>query len=208
MAAVNRRERRNTMAKYNAGDGFIIKVTGYIDKYRMYKMTGGCLMGEDYLDGLKKARETLIERGKQEAYEEGMNTAWNLAKRIVGCHERGLNEERRNEAFGRCEAWDVLNLYTAYDAKSCLDDYDAEQREKYRIHEGDVVKILEQTGVVLAIDNEVASVYVLTDEYAKVQELSVNTLEKVGQSIDVRGVLERAYIIEKGTELKDVMDSV
>ena len=47
---------------------------------------------------------------------------WEIARRIVGCREHGLEETKRREIFSRDDAFDVFNLFTEHEAKDF--DYD------------------------------------------------------------------------------------
>ena len=62
---------------------------------------------------------------------------WELARRIVGCCEHGLEETKRREIFSRDDAFDVFNLFTEHEAKARIEAWEAEKEIKV----GDVVRV-------------------------------------------------------------------
>ena len=191
------------MSKYKAGDGFIIRIKSHKENFHLYEMEQGFMFSEECLDGLKKAGVTLIEKEKKKAYEAGMLDAWICAKKIVGTiNEGGLPMNVIEKEFGVLTYEEVFFKHTPMAAKKIIEEYEAQMN---KVKAGDAVDVLEQTGVVLAIDGEIASVYVITDEYAKVQEFPVCKLKRLGYSIDVRKVLTGACVAES---MKKVNGSV
>lgn len=195
------------MSKYSEQDVFLVEIENVYNG-KSYILKDGSIIHESILDKYVHLDERELEHhlsseAKKKAHEKGMWDAWNIARRIYGEEDKGgLPMTVITDVFGVEHLYDVLFDYTPDDAMKIIAEYDAEMN---KVKEGDVVEILEQTGVVLAIDDEVASVYVLTDKYAKVQEVSLHKLKKVGYSIDVRKVLTGACCAES---MKEVNGSV
>lgn len=167
------------MSKYTVHDKFIIEIEECIKGYGndptepdifnlpvLHRIKGfNTLVFDEYgLDKLEKYEEekyrpSELEIFKQEAFEAGMNEAWDIAKRIVGCHEKGFEETKRNAVFDRCDAYDVFNLFKAKEAKEKIEAW---EKGDYKIRVGDVVETYDNSGVVLYLCSEDAF-YVLTD---------------------------------------------
>lgn len=139
--------------------------------------------------------------GFENGFKEGMSEAWQIARKIfLEEKEGGINKKALQVIFERVWYSDILRDYSAEDAKRMIEEY----QEKCNIKEGDIVEIIGQEAVVLAIDKDIASLYVLTDANAKVQEVKLDKLKKTGCSIDVAITLVGACFkakaaIEKGS---------
>ena len=185
------------MSKYKKGDRFLVEVEKTIDDYGYkFKEMNASIFTETLLDRLPKLAD--IEEEKQAAFKEGMETAWDVAKKMyLPKKYGGLELEELMDIFNEDTFVDDLEgifiHFSAAEAKEMIERYEA----KKKIHEGDIVEILEQKAVVLAIDNGIESVYVLTDPDAKVQEVPVHKLKKEEYFVDVRRSLLSAYEIAK-----------
>ena len=186
------------MSKYNVGDAFAIEIKE-IHKDELYKDANGNYYTEQCLDGFERIKEIHDfeepEEMKKKAFKEGMNAAWDIASRIVEDPSNGgLSVKETEKLFGVERMVSVFRYYTPTQAMKIIEEYEAVKD----IREGDVVEILEANAVVLAVDllNEIATVYVLDDEHAKVQEVPLHQLKKTGNSIDVLHVLSRACVKE------------
>lgn len=156
---------------YKVGDKFLIQIAEGIKGYGnnpeapdplnlpvLYRIKGfNALVFDKFgLDKLEKVEEekyppSELERFRQEAFNAGMNEAWDIAKRIVGCHEKGFEESKRNAVFCRCDAYDVFNLFKAKEAKEKIEAW---EKENNTINVGDVVKTDDCSGVVLDFCSE------------------------------------------------------
>lgn len=210
LAAVKRKERRSVMGKYKSGDVFVFEIEKD-ERNGLYKVSGSnAYVPEVVLGVMERYCKENSEVGsilsvKEKAYKAGMDDAWEIAKKLVCPNIKGgMSPQVREKLFKDYSLWRIMNGYTAKDAGEIVKAYE----ELLKLKEGDIVEILNNIGVILDIENDIARVYVLTDADAKIQEVELYKLKSVGCSIDARGVLGRAYIIEKGTELKDVKGSV
>lgn len=185
------------MSKYNVGDKFIFEISEVRDIGLYGIKDTGEFIEEYILDILPKYDNfydaLAWEEAKQKAYEDGMNAAWDVARKIMNsCNEGGLSMKEICDIFHGTFVGSVFKRFSAKEAKDMIERYEAENK----IQEGDVVEILDQQAVVLAIDKGIASVYVIDNDDGKVQELMLHQLKKVGHSIDVRKTLARACVKE------------
>ena len=143
---------------YNKGDKFIFEIsdahTSLLENENYYsiKQAPYISFSEITLNKFEKIKEekyrpSELEKIQQEAFEKGMEEAWDIAKRIVGCHEKGFEETKRNAVFDRCDAYDVFNLFKAKEAKEKIEAW-----EKESFNVGDVVEKDGVRGIVLEFD--------------------------------------------------------
>ena len=112
--------------------------------------------------------------------------AWELARRIVGCSEHGLEETKRREIFSRDDAFDVFNLFSAKEAKAKIEAWEAEKEIKV----GDVVKVGCYTGLVVSDDNMDDSYDILFSD-GGTSKINIKDLKKTGRHIDIEIVLKQ-----------------
>ena len=195
------------MSKYNVGDKFVFEIKGYNGE-NLYLDGEGNYYTEQYLDRCEKIKDSFsvleYEKVRQAIVEEGIEEAWNLAKAITlsGC-EGGMQDEDIDEIFGNTAYYSDIFSLSFHEAKEKIEAW----KRKQEIHEGDVVEILGAAAVVLAIDNEIATMYMLDDEYAKLQEVPLHQLKKTGSSIDVMKVLSKALIHAEAHRLREAKGS-
>ena len=113
--------------------------------------------------------------------------AWELARRIVGCREHGLEETKRREIFSRDDAFDVFNLFSAKEAKAKIEAWEAEKEIKV----GDVVDICGDKGIVTSFGTGGDMIHVLyldgiVNSYRKGKDI-----KKTGRHIDIEGILKQ-----------------
>lgn len=113
--------------------------------------------------------------------------AWELARRIVGCREHGLEETKRREIFSRDDAFDVFNLFSAKEAKVKIEAWEAEKEIKV----GDVVDICGDKGIVTSFGTDGDAIHVLyldgiVNSYRKGKDI-----KKTGRHIDIEGILNQ-----------------
>ena len=113
--------------------------------------------------------------------------AWELARRIVGCHEHGLEETKRREIFSRDDAFDVFNLFSAKEAKAKIEAWEAEKEIKV----GDVVDICGDKGIVTSFGTDGDAIHVLyldgiVNSYRKGKDI-----KKTGHHINIGGILKQ-----------------
>lgn len=126
-----------------------------------------------------------------EAYNKGLNDAWELARKIVlDVSKGGIPERDMRSMFG--EKWtvsDVLKNYTPQEALAKLEAYEKEQNE---IKVGDVVRLKgsDKEYVVTTIDEDRCS-----EIYCGVSKdgrwfVQCN-VKKTGKHIDIQSVLQQ-----------------
>lgn len=100
----------------------------------------GAFQDEAYEEGRKAGIEEAIKWSKgneEDAYEAGLNDAWNLAKKLYSPLSQGvLSAEEIRSAFG-CEYLEVIHKYSAKEALDKLKAYEKAQRT---FHVGDVIE--------------------------------------------------------------------
>ena len=183
--------------KYNKGDKFIFEILdGHtdvvgIENYYQIKEVPYISLTESALDKLKKVEEekyrsSELEKFKQEAFDAGMKEAWDIAKRIVGCHEKGFEESKRNAVFCRCDAYDVFNLFKAKEAKEKIEAWEKE-KASFKIHVGDVVEKDGVRAIVLDFDGEYVSVWT---ENGCTEGWTIEKVTKIDAHCDLKPILE------------------
>lgn len=119
--------------------------------------------------------------------------AWELARRIVGCSEHGLEETKRREIFSRDDAFDVFNLFSAKEAKAKIEACEAEKEIKV----GDIVrpkttKEREYMVTYISESRKLAGVCLQTGEVIpEAFEVSADSVVKTGRHIDIEGILKQ-----------------
>lgn len=119
--------------------------------------------------------------------------AWELARRIVGCREHGLEETKRREIFSRDDAFDVFNLFSAKEAKAKIEAWEAEKEIKV----GDIVrpkttKEREYMVTYISESRKLAGVCLQTGEVIpEAFEVSADSVVKTGRHIDIEGILKQ-----------------
>lgn len=127
------------------------------------------------------------EQDIQEVPDMTAEEAWELARRIVGCREHGLEETKRREIFSRDDAFDVFNLFSAKEAKAKIEAWEAEKEIKV----GDVVDICGDKGIVTSFGTDGDAIHVLyldgiVNSYRKGKDI-----KKTGHHINIGGILKQ-----------------
>ena len=112
--------------------------------------------------------------------------AWEIARRIVGCREHGLEETKRREIFSRDDAFDVFNLFSVHEAKAKIEAWEAEKEIKV----GDVVIRCGESCIVTNESRDDGFYDVLfkdgtTGAYQR------SSLKKTGRHVDIEGILKQ-----------------
>lgn len=147
--------------------------------------------------GLSKMKQALssanIAVGQEEAYNRGLQDAWELAKKIVlDVSKGGIPERDMRSMFG--EKWtvsDILKNYTPQEAFTKLEGYEE------KIEVGDVVERM----------NDGAKFLIITEEYDSseydfgvivLQDMTIDRItgsgkhfKKTGKHIDIQSVLQQ-----------------
>lgn len=192
------------MSQYNVGDEFVIRIKS-IPEPGLYQLSEKLYMNESSLDELRRRGTFSIAEIKEDAYEQGLNDAWEIAKKLTyPTEEGGIGVDTRCGLFGDSSILRVMYRFSFGEIKGIIDKYE----ERKKIKEGDIIEILEQKAVVLAIDGELASVYVVDNDDGKVQEVELHRLKKVGPSIDVKETLLNECVAATCRHEKELRESV
>ena len=119
--------------------------------------------------------------------------AWELARRIVGCREHGLEETKRREIFSRDDAFDVFNLFSVKEAKAKIEAWESENEIKV----GDVVRSKhyesrEYLVTYISKNRIMAGVCLQTGEVIpEKSEVSTNSMVKTGRHINIDEILKQ-----------------
>lgn len=147
--------------------------------------------GELQDEAYAKGREDGFNDGKETGYFEGVNMAWDLARRLFlsACDgvENALSDRDLNEIF---ETRDVAYIVNRYVPDEIASRIEAWEKAKEEIKVGDVVEeVSGGTYLVVKIDD---------DEWCRVltqrgdgRTLFKKNLTKTGRSIDIQSILEQ-----------------
>ena len=164
-----------------------------------YKVGDEVLVKARIINGSRRFFGVEIEYNRFDVCEDNVvpvpdmtaEEAWELARRIVGCREHGLEETKRREIFSRDDAFDVFNLFSAKEDKSKIEAWEAEKEIKV----GDVVIETsdagnEYIGVVTQITSAQNSVCIVYADGSTNITLA-KKLKKTGRHIDVEWLLKQ-----------------
>lgn len=171
------------MSKYNVGDKFIIRIikddTMEIDTNSYYITNDGRLLEESELDKLQKYEEEKISYS--EAYNKGLNDAWELARKIDL-----FDGKERIKIFGYLTSEYIKEHYTVQEALAKLEAYEKEQNE---IKVGDVIICYDKEGVVTKVDDNYFNIIYEDGSSDKISQIICK--EKTGKHIDIQSLLEQ-----------------
>lgn len=175
--------------KYKIGDEVLVKCRiNYVDNdvSLPYKVSrAGCISGF--------SKPLYILAGDDDIETMTAEEAWEIARRIVGCREHGLEETKRREIFSRDDAFDVFNLFSAKEAKAKIEAWEAEKDIKV----GDIVrpkttKEREYMVTYISESRKLAGVCLQTGEVIpEAFEVSADSVVKTGRHIDIEGILKQ-----------------
>lgn len=186
------------MGKYHKGDKFIIEIQEVINSENgtLYRSNFKTLVFDDYgLDSLHQAitpaEDGLVDKAEvAEAYNKGLQDAWELARKIVlDVSKGGIPERNMRSMFG--EKWtvsDILKNYTPQEVLAKLEAYEKEQNE---IKVGDVVSNDGLKSVVVrVVEDKIYTVTSIgtTPSYAFDD---IKKLKKTGKHIDIQNILQQ-----------------
>lgn len=153
-----------------------------------------CEMAMMYLDSLKDK-----EAADKEAYNKGLNDAWELAKKLWLPSNRGGLPYYEVKKIFECDYYTIAENYTPQEAIAKLEAYEKEQNE---IKVGDVVEATDLfgdvfKGIVLdfkdGAENEVFVLY----ENGCVDVWEIADCKKTGKHIHIQTLLDE---LKEGTE--------
>lgn len=128
--------------------------------------------------------------GKPKTYEDGLNDAWVLAKKIM----YQLKSYELKKIFGTDNEASILSdAYTPQEALAKIEAYEKSQQ----IQVGDVVRFKDSKTEVLitSVKDELNGIHIQTDEYGKFGDVHScicrKDVEKTGKHIDIEHLLEQ-----------------
>lgn len=169
------------MSKYKVGDKVLIEA----------EIKENARAGAYKIDMLLGIRNLWINendiQGKAKTYEEGLNDAWELAKKITLNAEDDFSCDQVEEIFGR-DSFCVLGELTPQEALAKIEAYE----ESKAIKVGDVVYADDEPGsfgvVTWKYNN---GIYVMWDDGSCGDETNIEELHKTGRHIDIEHLLEQ-----------------
>ncbi len=125
---------------------------------------------------------------QDEAYQQGMDNAWEIAKKLyLSKKNGGLSGVELEEIFGQITTGEIFLRHTPQEVESKIEAWEKSRQE---IKVGDVV--IDTKGDVFVVLRKLDTyVYALLDSEGKHKYLDVKYLTKTGRTIDIESVLEQ-----------------
>ena len=133
------------------------------------------------------ALEDIIENEIEEAYNKGLNDAWELAKKIVLPDKDGgmkISEIKNVFKINHVDVNDILRNFTPQEALAKLEAYEKEQAE---IKVGDVVEVNGCKFLVTTVAND----HINLIDSKGITTWTTSTCKKTGKHIDIQPILEQ-----------------
>lgn len=209
-----RKERLFLMSKFKVGDKFIVEIGECYDRClpfgddntpnELYRIKGfnSLVFDDNGLDKLQKYEEEVIaakfyEKGREEAqipyseaYNQGLQDAWELAKGVVLKVSRGgFDEKKIIDIFGSIDYAEIFNS-NPQEALAKIEDYEQE------IKVGDVVMYFNTDTEFLVIDKDDTSssydFWVINLETFKLDRImnKPEYFKKTGKHIDIQQIFD------------------
>lgn len=135
----------------------------------------------------------VVEDVREEAYNRGLQDAWELANRLFGysCDTKLTNEDLK-KIFGSACEMDILRNFTPQEALAKLEAYEKEQNE---IKVGDVVNIFpraggEYTGAVIMVKKDMC-IDVIYSDGITARNVPPELYNKTDKHIDIQNILQQ-----------------
>ena len=157
----------------------------YRDNIKAILETNFIGLSEEYLEGVCAK---ICEIQSDKTYEDGLNDAWECARKIVLSSTRGgMPLSVIDEIFDCCNnELNVLANYSASEAIAKIKEYEEQENE---IHVGDEVRHFNSLGVVVKANNYSICVLTIDRNYITVDKMN---LEKTGRYFpQIEEVLEQ-----------------
>jgi RNA-binding protein YlmH len=132
-------------------------------------------------EALCHARNVVMNsKGNEEAYNKGLEDAWELARKIYE-----MKSKEFDKVFRDVHYVDVFYHFTPQEALAKLEAYEKGQNE---IKVGDVVEQNEQKFVIIFVNNEFVNGI---DENGRFSHISIENCEKTGKHIDLTDIFKQ-----------------
>lgn len=122
-----------------------------------------------------------------EAYNKGLNDAWELAKKLWH------NDARTNDDIYGIEYFiDIANEYTPQEALAKFEAYEKEQEKvRQKIMVGDIVTLEDGTKGVVMDEDGVDNVVIFTENGCIEAWMNKKYITKTGKHIDIQSILQQ-----------------
>lgn len=153
-----------------------------------------CEMAMLYLDSLKDKETT-----DKEAYNKGLNDAWELVRKLTvyNYREGGYDSEEIHRIYGTGNLFQIFKNYTLQEVLAKLETYEKKQAMFTR---GDVVEFIATNDMGIYIGQWISGKHsVVFDDCDVPQEVKTEEIRKTGKHIDIQKILD---------ELKEGNDDV
>lgn len=186
-------EKIEKISKYQKGDKFVVEIkkSGY--PYSAVSESRNC--SEEFLDSLDRLDSTYINEHfgalQDEAYNQGLNDAWELAKQILYGVDKQLIEifdvNVEPVFFNLTHKREIINNHTPQEVKAMTDEW----RESQKIHVGDeiIYSDVEKTIIVSFISEQLIHGIDRTGEV--ISTPNNGKWKKTGKHIDIQQILEQ-----------------
>ena len=174
---------------------YIIEIAEEYEEYFKGVLICGIADGKFAVDVI--AREDLEELNsdyinenfgelQDEAYQAGMDKAWEIARRIrLNCEDGGIDGDGLRKMFGTANTYTIIKDNTASEAIAKLKAY--EDKHSDRIEVGDEVKAPRGKAIVTAVKNDFVH-YFYSD--GDIGCLELDDVTKTGKHYDIASILE------------------
>lgn len=179
------------MSKNQKGDKFVIEIeeTG---EHNNYRILGYIWASTDELDKLERLDSDYINEHygelQEEAYQEGLKAAWELATRISSSSEKGgIPIEICRELFDTSNAAKILRENTYQEALEKIEAYEKLGAFK----RGDIVEFVDTDELAMYIGKYADGTHaVVFNDCNLPQKVSTDEIRKTDKHIDIQSVLE------------------
>lgn len=173
------------MSNYKIGDKLVLEITG--DGERMSVTNLNICIPNEELDKLDRLDSDYVNEHygmlQDEAYEQGLECAWEMAKKIcVSPENGGIECDDIYKLFEVDTCWKVLAQYTPQEALAKLKAYE----EQKGLTRGDEVICIDTDEKAIFFGKSEGSEegWFLMKEYDVPQRIMLNTVKKTGKHID------------------------
>ena len=144
------------------------------------------------LDNLEELNSDYINEHygelQDEAYQAGMDKAWEIARRIrLNCEDGGIDGDGLRKMFGTANTYTIIKDNTASEAVAKIKAYDNVTHSD-RIEVGDIVDVYGNLGVVTYMYELEACVMMIEDGSSG--NWNLGELKKTGKHYDIQSILE------------------
>lgn len=177
---------------YSVGDKFVLEIKG-IDGLNNHMILRNIGIGTHILDKLDRLDSDYVNEHygelQDEAYQEGLNKAWELAKKItIPAMYGGIGAKECIDIFG--ENKPGMELMQKYTIQEVIEKFEAYEKEQAEIKVGDVFKFFYSRCSVVKVTGSSATILWKSGKTGEVSLDFLKKQKKVGH-IDIQSVLQQ-----------------